>query len=70
MENESFIDGNLGTQFIDVETTLMEDMKRIAEEAPPLQDKLPHSLLEKKKIAAITAAVALEISDSRFQGSD
>jgi pyruvate carboxylase subunit A len=56
MENESFVKGNLGTQFIDVETTLMDDMKRIASQAPSLQEKLPHPSIEKKKIAAAVVA--------------
>jgi pyruvate carboxylase subunit A len=67
MENERFIKGNLGTQFLDEETTLIDDMKRIAERDQLLQEKLPLRSVEKKKIAAIAAAVAVEISDSKLQ---
>ena len=55
MENQRFIQGNLGTQFIDSEASLIDDMKRIAGEGLTLQEKLPHRLPEKKKIAAIAA---------------
>jgi pyruvate carboxylase subunit A len=57
MENENFMKGNLGTQFLDVETTLTEDMKRIEEREPSLQRKIPSQSIEKKKIAAAVAAI-------------
>ena len=58
MENERFVKGDLSTDFIDSEVTLIDDMKRIAEEQKPLQDKLSHLCDDKKKIvAAIAAAV-------------
>jgi pyruvate carboxylase subunit A len=60
MQNARFIKGELGTHFIESETTLIEDMKRIAEEQKPLQDKLSHLADEKKKVAAIAAAVAYQ----------
>ena len=56
MENERFVKGDLGTDFIDSEVTLIEDMKRIAEEQKPLQDKLSQLSSRKKKIAAVAAA--------------
>ena len=56
MENERFVEGNLGTHFIDTETTLVEDMKRIAERESTLREKLSLGSVEKKKIAAIAAA--------------
>jgi pyruvate carboxylase subunit A len=59
MENGRFVEGKLGTQFIDVETTLSDDMKRIVEQEPALQDKLPLRSIEKKKIAAAIAAATI-----------
>ena len=56
MQNERFAKGELGTHFIAGETTLIEDIKRIAEQQKPLQDKIPHLSDEKKKIAAVVAA--------------
>jgi pyruvate carboxylase subunit A len=43
MENPRFVKGELGTHFIEKETTLLEDMKRIAEREKPLVDKLSKS---------------------------
>jgi pyruvate carboxylase subunit A len=60
MENERFAAGDLGTHFIERETGLIDDMKRIGERERTLRDKLPHRSLEKKKIAAIAAAAAYE----------
>jgi pyruvate carboxylase subunit A len=59
MENESFAKGNLGTQFLDLETTLADDMKRIGEREPHLLDRLPSQSLEKKQIAAAVAAAIM-----------
>jgi pyruvate carboxylase subunit A len=59
MENERFAKGELGTHFIDNEATLMDDVKRIAEQGKPLQAKLTHLTEEKKKIAAIAAVAAM-----------
>jgi pyruvate carboxylase subunit A len=56
MENERFIKGNLGTRFIDSETALIDDMKRIAVREATLQEKLPVRSLDKKKVAAAVAA--------------
>jgi pyruvate carboxylase subunit A len=64
MENESFVKGNLGTQFIDAETTLMDDMKRIAGREPSLQEKLTHPSIEKKKIAAAVVAAFISTQES------
>jgi pyruvate carboxylase subunit A len=64
MENKSFIKGNFGTRFIDNETTLMDDMKRIAGQEPSLQDKLPHPSIEKKKIAAAIAVAFMSGQES------
>ena len=56
MANKSFVKGELSTEFIESEVTLIDDMKRIAERQKPLQEKLSHLSDEKKKIAAIAAA--------------
>jgi pyruvate carboxylase subunit A len=59
MENPRFVKGELGTHFIDRETTLLEDMKRIMEREKPLEEKLSHLFEEKRRIAAIAAVVAI-----------
>jgi len=59
MENLRFIKGELGTHFIEHETTLMEDMKRIIEREKPLEEKLSHLFEEKKRIAAIATVAAV-----------
>lgn len=59
MENPRFINGELGTHFIDKETTLADDMKRIAEREEPLQERLSPVFEEKKRIAALAAAAAM-----------
>jgi pyruvate carboxylase subunit A len=59
MENPRFIKGELGTHFIDRETTLLDDMKRIMEREKSLEEKLSHLFREKKKIAAIAAVAAV-----------
>lgn len=58
MENPRFVKGELGTHFIERETTLMDDMKRIIEREKPLEEKVSHRLEEKKKIAAVAAVAA------------
>ena len=59
MENPRFIKGELGTHFIDRETTLLDDMKRLIEREKPLEEKLSHLFEEKKRIAAIAAVAAI-----------
>jgi pyruvate carboxylase subunit A len=59
MENQRFIRGELGTHFIDRESTLIDAMKRIEEQEQPLRDRLPQLSDEKKKIAAIAVAAAI-----------
>jgi hypothetical protein len=58
MENRRFVSGALGTHFIEQETELIGDIGRIAEERRTLKEKLNLRSLERKKIAAIAAAVA------------
>jgi pyruvate carboxylase subunit A len=59
MENPRFIRGDLSTHFIESETTLSDDMKKIVERERQLEEKLPHIFDEKKKIAAIAAVTAV-----------
>jgi pyruvate carboxylase subunit A len=59
MENPRFVKGELGTHFIDRETTLLDDMKRMMEREKPLEGKLSHLFEEKKRIAAIAAVAAV-----------
>jgi pyruvate carboxylase subunit A len=55
MENPRFIKGELGTHFIDRETTLIEDMRRMIAQEKPLEEKLNHPFDERKRIAAMAA---------------
>jgi pyruvate carboxylase subunit A len=59
MENLRFMKGELGTHFIEHETTLIEDMRRIIEREKPLEEKLSRLFGEKKRIAAIAAVAAV-----------
>ena len=59
MENLRFVKGDLGTHFIENETTLLEDMKRIMEREKPLEDRLAHLTEDKRRIAAIAAVAAV-----------
>jgi pyruvate carboxylase subunit A len=59
MENPRFVKGELSTHFIESETTLLEDMKKIIEREKPLEERLSQIFDEKKKIAAIAAAAVV-----------
>ena len=59
MENPRFIAGEIGTHFIDSETSLIDDMKRIAEQSRQLRDKMTYLSGDKKRVAAIAAAAAM-----------
>ena len=59
MENPRYLQGELDTGFIDRETGLFDDIRRMLEQGHSLGEKLPKPLLEKKKIAAIAAAAAV-----------
>jgi pyruvate carboxylase subunit A len=59
MENPRFMKGDLATHFLDMETTLLEDMKRIMEREKPLEEKLSEVFDERKRTAAIAAATAV-----------
>jgi len=63
MANPRFVSGDFGTHFIDRETTLMEDMKRIMEEERPLEEKLSGIFDDAKRIAAIAAVTAITQSN-------
>ena len=58
MENPLFIAGDLGTHFIENETTLMDDMKQLMAGEKQLGEKILGIVNEKKKIAAIAAVSA------------
>jgi pyruvate carboxylase subunit A len=59
MENSRFIEGELGTHFIEKETSLVDDMKRIAEQWKPFHGAEFPSRDAKKKTAAIAAAAVV-----------
>jgi len=59
MENPRFVAGDLGTHFIDRETTLLDDMKQIMGREKPLEEKLSEIFEEHRRIAAITAATVV-----------
>jgi pyruvate carboxylase subunit A len=59
MENPRFVKGELGTHFIDRETTLMDDMKRIMEREKSLEERLSRLFEDKKRIAAVAAVAAI-----------
>lgn len=58
MENPRFVNGELGTHFIDREATLIDDMKRIIEREKPLEEKLSKVFADEKRVAAIAAVTA------------
>jgi len=58
MENPRFIAGELGTHFIESETSLMDDMKQLMAREKQLGEKVLGIVNEKKKIAAIAAVSA------------
>jgi len=62
MENRRFVKGELGTHFIDQEIGLTEDIRRIAESESSIQERLSHLFDDKKRVAAIAAA--LRVSES------
>jgi pyruvate carboxylase subunit A len=56
MVNRRFIDGDLGTHFIDTEAALADDIKKIVEQATLLSDKMQDGSDKRRKIAAAVAA--------------
>jgi pyruvate carboxylase subunit A len=59
MANERFVQGELSTDFIDREVTLIDDMKQIAGQQKLLQEKLALLYEDKRKIVAAVAAAAI-----------
>jgi pyruvate carboxylase subunit A len=59
MENPRYVQGELDTGFIDRESGLLHDIRRIVEQADSLGERLPQLISEKKKIAAIAAVAAV-----------
>ncbi len=60
MENSTFVNGELGTHFIDMEKDiLLAEMERVMQREKPLDDKLAQIFEEKKRVAAMTAVAAL-----------
>ncbi len=59
MKNPRFISGDLGTHFIEKETTLLGDMMAILDQDISLEANLPHGGDDKKKVAAIAVVAAL-----------
>ena len=58
MRNPRFVAGELGTHFIERETTLLDDMKRLMVLEKHAEEKALGIVTEKKKIAAIAAVSA------------
>jgi pyruvate carboxylase subunit A len=59
MENPRFVKAELGTHFIEKETTLVDEMKRIMEREKPLEERLSHLFMERRRIAALAAVAAV-----------
>jgi pyruvate carboxylase subunit A len=59
LRNPRFLGGELGTHFIESETSLIDDAREIAAREKPLAERLPRITNDKKRIAAIAAAVAM-----------
>jgi pyruvate carboxylase subunit A len=59
MENKRFAAGELGTLFLESETSLIHDMRKIAEREKSSQEKLPLRSAEYKKKIAAAVAVAV-----------
>jgi len=59
MENSRFIKGEIGTHFIEEETSLIEDMKAILATEETLADKLSIKSAPKGRVAAIAATAVL-----------
>lgn len=59
MENPRFVEGRLGTHFIERETALLDDMKAIMERERSLEERLSQDTVAKKRMAAIAAVAVL-----------
>jgi pyruvate carboxylase subunit A len=59
MENPRFVAGDFGTSFIDRETTLIDDMRKISSREQALEDKLSQIFDERRRIAAAAVAAVI-----------
>lgn len=59
MENPRFLAGDLGTHFIEQEVTLLDDVRRIAEQETPFEERLRGLGQDRRRIAAISAVAAV-----------
>jgi len=59
MKNPRFISGDLSTYFLERETALPDEMKRVVEQEMSLEKKLPRLSHERRRAAAIAAVTAL-----------
>ena len=59
MANERFVRGDLGTHFVDQETSLADAMTKIVEQEQSLGERLPRFAEDKKRVAAIAAVTAM-----------
>ncbi|HJX03343.1 MAG TPA: acetyl-CoA carboxylase biotin carboxylase subunit [Dehalococcoidia bacterium] len=69
MENHNFINGELGTHFIDKETHLIVEMQQIMSREKPLEEKLSQIFEQRKKVAAISAVATVAQMYKEKQGS-
>lgn len=68
MNNPRFVKGELGTHFIDSETNLIEEMRRIIQSEKSLEEKIASVSEEKKRVAAISAVAAFTQMLGQVQG--
>jgi pyruvate carboxylase subunit A len=59
MENDRFVQGRLGTHFVEREVTLVDDMKRIVESERHLREGLSRLVDDRRRAAAIAAVAAV-----------
>jgi pyruvate carboxylase subunit A len=59
MGNGRFSRGDLGTHFVERETTLLEDMRRVVEEERTVGEQLSHLAESNRRVAAIAAVTAM-----------
>jgi pyruvate carboxylase subunit A len=59
MENPRFVNGELGTHFISMETTLVDDMRRITKREKSLEERLSQIFTHTRRVAAVAAVAAL-----------
>ena len=69
MENHNFINGELGTHFIDKETHLIVEMQQIMSREKPLEEKLSQIFEQRKKVAAISAVATVAQMYKEKKGS-